>query len=101
MLRNDLYRPWFLGDSKDTWGFEIIDGEFRDVVIQVEKVEMQDDGSCSLDFHVVKKPETIEIDTGSDIFTNQIQLIINDILKEAIEIYEQTRDNDSQKPSSQ
>ena len=41
VLRNELYRPWFVGEQ--TWGFEIIDGEFKDVVVQIEKIEFVED----------------------------------------------------------
>ena len=37
MLRNDLYKPWFA--SENDWGFEIIDGQFSGVIVQIEKVE--------------------------------------------------------------
>lgn len=100
MLRNDLYQPWFVGD-KD-WGFEIIDGEYSGVVVQVESIEFskKDDGTVDLDFHVVKQPESLqELDIKSDLFTQTVELIINDILKEAIDHYEQARDNDSQESS--
>lgn len=100
MLRNDLYQPWFVGD-KD-WGFQIIDGEYSGVVVQVESIEFskKDDGTVDLDFHVIKQPESLqELDIKSDLFTQTVELIINDILKEAIEHYEQARDNDSQESS--
>ena len=100
MLRNDLYQPWFVGD-KD-WGFQIIDGEYSGVVVQVESIEFskKDDGTVDLDFHVIKQPESLqELDIKSDLFTQTVELIINDILKEAIDHYEQARDNDSQESS--
>lgn len=97
VLRNDLYKPWFAGE-KD-WGFEIIDGEFSGVIVQVESLEFSDknDSSVDLNFHVIMKPENMEeISVKGDLFNNTVELIINDILKEAIDHYEQTRSNDSQ-----
>lgn len=100
MLRNDLYQPWFVGDND--WGFQIMDGEYSGVVVQVESIEFskKDDGTVDLDFHVIKQPESLqELDIKSDLFTQTVELIINDILKEAIDHYEQARDNDSQESS--
>ena len=56
MLRNDLFKPWFVGE-KD-WGFEIIDGEFNGVTVQIEKLDWPDEGKSelALDYHVVHKP---------------------------------------------
>jgi len=101
MLRNDLFRPWFVGE-KD-WGFEIIDGEFKDVAVQIEKLEFPEDGSSqlNLDYHVVHKPELItEQDLQGDGFKAVVEVIINDILKEAIDHFEQTRNDDPEESSS-
>lgn len=96
VLRNDLYKPWFAGD-KD-WGFEILDGEFSGVVVQIESIDFssKNDGTVDLDFHVINKEQFPDLDTGSDLFNKNVELIINDILKEAIDHYEQTRNNDPQ-----
>ena len=42
MLRNELFKPWFVGE-KD-WGFEIIDGEYKGVTVQIEKLDWPDEG---------------------------------------------------------
>lgn len=96
VLRNDLYKPWFAGD-KD-WGFEILDGEYSGVVVQIESIDFssKNDGTVDLDFHVINKEQFPDLDTGSDLFNKNVELIINDILKEAIDHYEQTRNNDPQ-----
>jgi hypothetical protein len=96
VLRNDLYRTWFAGD-KD-WGFEVIDGEYSGVVVQIESIEFskKDDGTVDLNFHVINKDKFPDLDTGSDLFNKNVELIINDIFKEAIDHYEQTRNNDPQ-----
>ena len=96
MLRNDLFKPWFVGE-KD-WGFEIIDGEYKDVTVQIEKLDWPDEGKgeLALEYHVVHKPEIItDEDIKSDKFKVIIEVIINDILKEAINDLKQTGDNDS------
>lgn len=102
MLRNDLYRPWFVGE-KD-WGFEFISGEFNGVVVQVEGLEFSDknDGSVDLNFHVVMKPEHLsEMEVKGELFNQTIEVVINDILKEALDHYEQTGSNNTEESSSQ
>lgn len=85
MLRNDLYVPWIVSDDK--WGVEIIDGEFSGVVLQLESVEFSEKeaGGVDVNYHIIKKPEFMEEVTG-DLFQNTLELIINDILREAVEL---------------
>jgi len=100
MLRNELFKPWFVGDD---WGFEIIDGEFKNVTVQIEKLEWpnEDDNQLALDYHVVHKPELItDEEIKGDTFKAIIEVIINDILKEAINDLKQTRDNDTKEFST-
>ena len=102
MLRNELYKPWFVGE-KD-WGFEIVDGEFNDVSVQIEKLDFPDESSnhLALDYHIVHKPELItDADVKSDTFKAVIEVIINDILREAINDHKQAGDNDSKESSPQ
>ena len=101
MLRNDLFKPWFVGND---WGFEIIDGEFNGVTIQIAKLDWPDEGSneLALDYHVVHKPELItDDDIKSDTFKAVVEVIINDILREAINEFKQTGNNDSKESSPQ
>lgn len=97
MLRNDTYKPWFEGED---WGFEIIDGEYSGVTVQIKSIEFAaaDNGTVDMDFHIINQPEGVGIDTKSDLFNNTVEIIINDILKEAIGLYEQTRNNDTPEP---
>ena len=100
MLRNDLFKPWFVGND---WGFEIIDGEFNGVTVQIAKLDWPDEGSneLALDYHVVHKPELItDEDIKSDTFKAVVEVIINDILREAIDDLKQTRDNDTTESST-
>ena len=102
MLRNDLFKPWFVGE-KD-WGFEIIDGEYNGVTVQIEKLDWPDEGSneLALDYHVVHKPELVtDEDIKSDTFKAVVEVIINDILREAINEFKQTGNNDSKESSPQ
>ena len=101
MLRNDLFKPWFVGE-KD-WGFEIIDGEFRNVTVQIEKLDWPDEDSSelALDYHIVHKPELItDEDIKSDTFKAVVEVIINDILREAIDDLKQTGNNGSTEPGT-
>lgn len=97
VLRNNLFRPWFVGE-KD-WGFEIIDGEFSGVTVQIEKVEFSksDDGRVDLEYHIINKPQDMALTEDNKMFAAVIEIIINDILTEAVNSYEQTRSNDSTK----
>ena len=98
MLRDDLYKPWFVDEK---WGVEIISGEFKDVVIEINKLEFSESesGNAELEFETLSKPESLDI--NSDLFNPVIELIINDILKEAIEILEndKNRNHDTEKPT--
>lgn len=104
MLRNSLYRPWFVGES--SWGFEILEGDFAEVVVQIEKLDFASDNTSNMDiqYHVIKKPESLsESDTKGDLFKVVFETIINDILREALDTFkdEQDRNNNSAEPSSQ
>ena len=102
MLRNDLFKPWFVGE-KD-WGFEIIDGEFRNVTVQIEKLDWpnEDSSELALDYHIVHKPELItDEDIKSDTFKAVVEVIINDILREAIDELKQAGNNDSKESGTQ
>ena len=101
MLRNDLFKPWFVGND---WGFEIIDGEFKGVTVQIAKLDWPDEGSneLALDYHVVHKPELVtDEDIKSDTFKAVVEVIINDILREAINELKQAGNNGSTEPGTQ
>jgi hypothetical protein len=84
VLRNELFRPWFVGS--DQWGVEIIDGEFSGVTIQFEKFTFseKDDSSVDLDYHIINKPEDMGDPEKSEVFAQTLELIVNDILREAL-----------------
>ena len=105
MLRNELYKPWFSKD-KD-WGFEVIDGEYSGVVVQVTDLQFkeetsEDNSNLSVEYHVISKPEIIsEESVKSDLFNALFQTIITDLVSEAIENYANNRDDDSKESDSQ
>ena len=93
MLRNDLYRPWFADDKQ--WGFEILSGDFQGLVVQLENIDMieQSKNNIGVNYHIIHKPDIVSKDMmKSEILNQTFDLIINDILMEAIEI-DNNRDN--------
>ena len=86
MLRGDLYQPWFV---EDKWGFEIISGDFLGVVVEIEKMDFDDKiNEVVVDYHVISKPESLtQEELKGQLFEQLYQNIINDILREAIEIH--------------
>lgn len=103
MLRNDLYKPWAL---KEDWGVEIIDGEFSGLVLQITDVQFDEtaEGNLSVEYHVINKPEIITDEMlKEDLFKSTFNIIINDIVSEAVEIHkhDENRNNSSKEPDSQ
>jgi hypothetical protein len=106
MLRNELYTPWF---NNSDWGFEVIDGEFSGVVVQVTELKLkeetdEDDSNLSVNYHIISKPEIItEEQVKSDLFNALFQTIITDIVKEAVEAYDSdnNRNNNSKESDPQ
>lgn len=98
MLKHELYKPWARDDA---WGIEIIDGEFSGTVIQIQSVEFKDDssGNIQVEYHVING-ESSDILNSNPLFVSTFELIINDILKEAVQDYEQNRNNDSKESST-
>lgn len=98
MLRGELYKPWFATESD--WGFEILEGEFKDVVIKVSSIEFVEngDGNTDVSYDVINKPEILsDEDMKGELFKTVFTTIIEDIVREAVTLYEQDRDNNSEK----
>ena len=94
MLRNDLYKPWFVGED---WGVEIIDGEFSGVSLQITKLTFSEaeEGKLDIDYHIIHKPDIVtEESVKGDLFNNTLELIINDVVREAVENFEQGLEHD-------
>lgn len=85
MLRNELYKTWVVkNDDKPEWGVEIIDGEFSGLVFQIVEFSITEDtDKATLDYHVISKPDGFE---ENESFRALLELIIMDILREALEI---------------
>ena len=99
MLRNSLYRPWFLEDNKEKWGFQILEGEFKDVSILIENINFSEnnDGDMQVDYEVVNPAD---FDSKNETFQAVFELIFNDIVKEAIDGYKQDEQNRANHTSS-
>ena len=91
-----MYNIWSVNE-KD-WGFELTDGLFEGVVIQVENIDVKDaeTGQISIDYHAVFIPAHLsEEDIGSDNFQNVMNQVINKFLMDAIQDHEQNRNNNT------
>lgn len=95
MLRGDLYNPFF---ENNDWGFEILSGDFQGVVVQIENLKFprEDDPQIDIDFHVIHKPELLSNDDiKGPMFNAVFETIVNDIVREAIEIHNENRNNNT------
>ena len=100
MLRNELYRPFFNGTEE--WGFQILTGTYREVVVQLNELKPEhiiptkypgQKIGVNIGYHIIHKPESLEEDlNGNQNFIAEMDLIINDILKEAIEDFRNEKD---------
>ena len=83
----EMYRPWSLDTGE--WGLEILQGPYKDLVIQIEKIDFaQEEASLQLEFHAISMPETlVKEDLDKADFNDTMQLIISNILSEAIANY--------------
>lgn len=95
MQLSNLYRPWAVDNAH--WGVEIVEGKFKEAIIQIESVEFdkKDESNMLVDFHVINLPEGMlaeEINTKD--FNDTMQLIISDILARAIEDYQKEPNGD-------
>ena len=91
MQIKELYLPWAVDDK---WGIEFVEGKFKDSVLQIENIEFKDDDPEALmvDYHIVNTPEgLLESDYKTNEFFDMMQLIISDIIAEAINHYQEKK----------
>lgn len=94
MQLNEIYRPWAVDNSH--WGIEIIDGKFKDSIIQIESVEFDEveNGMLKVDYHSINIPDgLVKEDYDSSQFVDIMQLILSDIIAKAIEIHKEDNGN--------
>ena len=96
MLRNKLYKPWFVDEEK--WGFEILRGDpFEGVVVQLKYIQSDDVNlneheiinsdktSLGVEYYIISKPKRVsEEQLKSHQFRTTFDTIVTDILKEAL-----------------
>jgi hypothetical protein len=79
------FRPWAVDED---WGFEIKGGTFENVVVQIKKLELVEnsDGNCELEFHIIKKPESIDAEQfKTQEFNDIVTSIIQEVIKMAVD----------------
>jgi len=92
------YNPFSIKkDDIDAWGFVIAEGTYRDVTIQINNLGIKDNSNdFELDFHIISKPDTItDKDLQSTTFNIVVENILNDIIKNALDEYENRESNNS------
>lgn len=99
MLRNSLYTVWFVDDL---WGFDIVDGDLKGYKFQIDSIDFKDSeaGNVQIEYTLITKPEDTSLSDES-FLSETLQIVLNDILKEAIEIseHEQNRTNHTEESS--
>ena len=86
MPRNKLYKPWFADDKQ--WGFEIISGDLQGLVIQLENIDVvkESENGIGINYYIIHKPDNISKDMlKNETINKTFDIIINDILKEAMQ----------------
>lgn len=97
-----MYKPWSISNEKlDTWGFEITEGKFHDTIVSITSVEIKDENNdLTVDYGLVQKTIGLNAEEfDSEFFKNTMEWVINDILKKAMDEYEDR--NSSSTESSQ
>lgn len=100
------FKPYFGGEDK--WGFEIMDGIYKDTVVQIMKLDFVEngDGNCQLEFHVIKRSDSLQEEAyKTEDFNQAIQSIITEIIRLAIDNAEkeknEVRDDNPPEPDPQ
>ena len=94
MQLSNMYRPWAVDDGQ--WGIEITQGRFEGAVIQIEKVDFDEtkEGEMQVDYHIINLPEgMLKEEMESRDFIDIMQLVMSDILAQAIENYKEENGN--------
>ena len=78
ILRDDLYKPWFV--DHDKWGFEVLSGDYLGVVVQLDELTVD---------KISQESNGIGIDLGYQL----IHIPVNDILREAVETHREQEQN--------
>ena len=93
------YEPWkMVKEDIEIWGVKILDGEYEGTALSINELETgENDDGLVLDYTVVKYPEGKEKDKdfGPE-FDKVLNFIIEDILKKAMDEYENRNRNSAE-----
>jgi|688.fasta_scaffold1054659_2 hypothetical protein len=95
------YEPWHLNEK--AWGIKVTGGKFKDTVISIDTVEFEpdSDGMMTLDFHFINKTSGLpEREFNSIEFNSLMEKILNDIIKRAVDEFDQDRDDNLSESNS-
>ena len=83
------YEPWVIrADGKEVWGVKILDGKFENTTFSINELDDNDTNqSLELDYTVLSAPEGMVVEDVAGSF------IIKDILKKALDEYENRKSN--------
>ena len=94
------YEPWSVkNDKMDAWGIKITEGKFKDAVISFTSIDLKEDKDLEVDFHIVNSPSE-DKDYTSEEFNQVLEAIINDIIRKAMDEFDQNRNSNSTKSST-
>lgn len=92
-----MFNVW--GLDQERWGFEITQGLYEGVVVQVEDIKLDQidqGGQVHVDYHVISIPAHMtDTDMAGDGFQTTMNEVINKFLMDAIQDYEQNRNNNT------
>lgn len=89
-----VWQAWALKE-KDEWGFEFINGPYKDVVLQITKLDFSeaDDSALDCEYHTINLPEHLDPEElKSPDFIDTMQVVISEILSDAIEASKEAND---------
>jgi hypothetical protein len=97
------YEPWSIqNEEQDLWGVAITEGTFSGTIIAFNDISLMDnENGAQLDYTIYKIPEGLDSNKVSEIpeFNDCLQFIVEDILKKAIDNYENRESNTTKSDS--
>lgn len=91
------YEPWSVqNEEQDLWGVVIREGTFSGTIISFNDISLlENESGAHLDYTIYKVPEGYDSDkiSNNPEFNECLQFIIEDILKRAIDDYENRESN--------
>lgn len=91
-----MFNIW--GVDEERWGFELTNGMYDGTVVQVDQFNFEnaEQGQVSMDYHILSIPAHLnESDFKTDNFQTVMNDVINKFLMDAVQDYEQNRNNNT------